>query len=374
MGLFGLHLLFRKGILASKFLGIYLCLFCFRVLTSYFTTGGRLIEFPELALIQSPSHFLFGPIHFLFVYFILNPRQKFSPYFLLLFFPFAMHLVEMLPFYFGPLENKIQEIQLILSHKSLVNYPSRVLYLPPYVLSILKVSLTFIYSVFSLGLIFAFVKKHSKQTKQQNKWLLNWLFVDSSLGLISSVCSILYVFGIIGFNNLLFSYADLLMFLSSFGNLSVILLKPSLLDGSVFKSLVFRFHENLENGNAQNEIKDSDRAQWIASCLEEYFLAKKPFLDPSLRLEVVGEELKVSGRELSQTIQVIYQLNYPDFVNSWRINYILEQQKLDNDWMNYSQDMLAEMSGFGSRQGLHNAIKKIHNSTPAVFFQKKKEE
>ena len=89
---------------------------------------------------------------------------------------------------------------------------------------------------------------------------------------------------------------------------------------------------------------------------------------------MVGEELKVSGRELSQTIQVIYQLNYPDFVNSWRINYILEQQKLNNEWMNYSQDMLAEMSGFGSRQVLHNAIKKIHNSTPAVFFQKKKEE
>jgi hypothetical protein len=36
-----------------------------------------------------------------------------------------------------------------------------------------------------------------------------------------------------------------------------------------------------------------------------------------------------------------------------------------------SQDLMAEQAGFGSRQGLHNAINKLHHITPAAFFAQK---
>ncbi len=67
----------------------------------------------------------------------------------------------------------------------------------------------------------------------------------------------------------------------------------------------------------------------------------------------------------------MYDLNYPDFVNSWRINYILEQRKLDESWRTMSQDLLAEQAGFGSRQGLYNAVNKLHGVTPVQLFDKK---
>jgi hypothetical protein len=36
--------------------------------------------------------------------------------------------------------------------------------------------------------------------------------------------------------------------------------------------------------------------------------------------------------------------------------------------------MLAELSGFGSRQGLYIAINKLHGMTPAAFFAAKEAE
>jgi hypothetical protein len=68
VGLFGLHLLTKKGLLASKFLGLYFLAFCIRIVLAYFITGGRLIEYPHTFMLVSPIQFLAAPLGFLFVY------------------------------------------------------------------------------------------------------------------------------------------------------------------------------------------------------------------------------------------------------------------------------------------------------------------
>ena len=148
-GLIGLNLIFRNGILAYKLLGIYLCLFCLLIFTSYFSTHERLKDYPEIVLIQSSAHFLFGPIHFLFVYFTLNPNNKFSNYFWLLFIPFVLHLAELLAFYIGPIYVKIIEVELFFRYKSLANYPNSIFHIPAFIMSCIKVALTVIYQVIS---------------------------------------------------------------------------------------------------------------------------------------------------------------------------------------------------------------------------------
>ena len=88
MGLFGLHLLTKKGLLASKFLGLYFLIFCIRIVMAYFVTGGRVIEYPHAFMLVSPIHFIAGPIGFLFVYFMLYPKRKFRVWQAALFIPF----------------------------------------------------------------------------------------------------------------------------------------------------------------------------------------------------------------------------------------------------------------------------------------------
>ena len=367
VGLFGLHLITKKGILAAKFLGLFFLIFCARIILAYFATGGRLIEYPHLYLIGSPIHFLAPPVAFSFVYFMLYPDQKCKIWHCLLLLPFALHLAELLPFYFGPVENKLREIELVIKYKSLVNYPGTVTYFPPKILSLLKVSGSTVYAIASFIMVLNFIRKNS----YKRSFVINWMLAYTSLSLLCVVFIIAYVLGIIGFNNLQFSYSDLLMHLAAFLNVGVVLYRPTLLDSATFQSLVSRLQAEDRKPEPEEDAEKLKKYEVYAQRLEEYFMKQKPFLQGEASLEVTAKRIEVSARELSRTTQYIYELNYPDFVNSWRINYILEQRKENELWRSMSQDLMAEQAGFGSRQGLHNAINKLHNTTPAAFFAQK---
>ena len=367
VGLFGLHLITKKGLLASRFLGLYFLIFCARIILAYFATGGRIVEYPHFYLIVSPIHFLAPPVAFLFVYFMLYPTRKCRIWHCLLFLPFVLHAAELLPFYVGPVENKLREINLVLKYKSLVNYPGTVTYFSPKLLSFLKVSHTTIYSLLSFIQVLYFIRENS----YKRSFVLNWMLAFTSISLLSIVFIIAYVMGIIGFNNLRFSYADLLMHLAAFMNLGIVLYRPSLLDPATFQSLVNRLQPEHRQAEADEDAEKQKKYEACAQLLEEYFLAQKPFLQGEASLETTSKMIGVSAKKLSRTTQFMYDLNYPDFVNSWRINYILEKRKDDELWRTMSQDLMAEQSGFGSRQGLHNAVKKLHGVTPAQLFNKK---
>lgn len=367
VGLFGLHLITKKGILASKLLGLYFLIFCYRIIIAYFVTDGRLVQYPEFIHAYSPFHFLAPVISFLFVYFMLYPQRRMAWWHGLLFLPFVLHLIELLPFFLGPLENKVKEVGLIMKYRSLIKYPSDVSYFSPATLATLKVSNTFLWALVSFVLVLHFIRKNS----YKRSFVLNWMLAYTSLSLLSVVFIIAYVMGIIGFNNLQFSYADLLMYLAAFLNVAIVLYRPALLDVSIFQSLVIRLQDDDRKAEAHEDTEKLKKYEGFAQLLEDYFRQQKPFLKESVSLDSTAKIVGISARELSRTIQYIYELNYPDFVNSWRINYILLQLKENEIWRSMSQDLIAEHSGFGSRQGLHNAVNKLHGVTPAQLFNKK---
>lgn len=370
VGLFGLHLLTKKGLLTSKFLGLYFVIFCIRIAMAYFVTGGRVIEYPHAFMLVSPIHFIAGPVGFLFVYFMLYPKRKFRVWQAVLFIPFVLHTLELLPFYFGPVEDKINQINLMLKYKSLVDFPGTVTFFSPRVLSIIKVTLSTGYALASFVLVVSYILKNKILVKA-NRFLVNWLLCYTALGLLSAVFVIAYVLEIIGFNNLQFSYSDLLMHLAAFVNIVVVLMRPALLDGVTFQSLVSRLHQEDRQAAPDEDAEKLQKYEQYAAQLEKYFVTDKPFLTEDVSLEGTAKKIGIPTRDLSRTVHYMYHLSYPDFVNSWRINYILEQRKGNELWKTFSQDVMAEQSGFGSRQGLHNAINRLHGMTPSTFFAQK---
>lgn len=372
VGLFGLHLLTKKGLLASKFLGLYFLIFCLRIVMAYFVTGGRILEYPHVFMLVSPIHFLAGPVGFLFVYFMLYPKGKFRVWQGILFIPFVLHTLELLPYFFGPVEDKINEINLMLKYKSLIDFPGTVTFFSPKVLSFLKVALSTGYAIASFVLVISYIQKNRGLVKI-NRFLVNWLLCYTVLGLLSLVFVIAYVLEIIGFNDLKFSYADLLMHLAAFVNVVVVLMRPALLDGITFQSLVSRLDQRDRQAAPDEDAEKLQKYEKYAAQLEKYFVTDQPFLTEDVSLEATAKKIGVPARELSRTAHYMYHLSYPDFVNSWRINYILEQRKKNELWKTFSQEVLAERAGFGSRQGMHNAINRLHEMTPAAFFARMEE-
>jgi AraC-like DNA-binding protein len=161
------------------------------------------------------------------------------------------------------------------------------------------------------------------------------------------------------------------MHLAAFVNVGFVLYRPALLDGVSFQSLVLRLQEEDRKSEPGEDAEKLKRYEGYAKRLEEFFAKDNPFLDPDLTLEKTAKQIGITTKELSRTTSYIYELGYPDFVNSWRINYIVDKRTSHTEWQEYSQDMLAELSGFGSRQGLHNAVNRLHGTTPASFLTQK---
>jgi AraC-like DNA-binding protein len=161
------------------------------------------------------------------------------------------------------------------------------------------------------------------------------------------------------------------MHLAAFLNVGVVLIRPNLLDGVSFQSLVMRLQEEERQAEPDENAEKLKKYEMHAARLEKYFVTEKPFLTEEVGLDAMAKIIGISSRELSRIVHYIYELSYPDFVNSWRINYILEQRKQNPAWQSYSQEMLAEFSGFGSRQGMYIAINRLHGMTPATFFAQK---
>ncbi len=366
--IFGFNLVLRRGHAASKFLGFYFITFGIRVFLSYYATGGRIIEYPHLFRVLSPFHFVFGPLTFLFIRYILSPNKKFTRWHCLHFLPFLLHSLELMPFYFGPVENKLVEIQHVLQAQSLVNYTSHAGFIPLKIISLLKLISMGSYTVAGTILIISFVWQHSKAYYQKNKLMLSWLLADSAIRLISMICIIAYATGKIGFNNLNFSYSDLLMHLDAYFNLAVVFLFPSLLHGPQFTSLVHRLNEGERIPEADENPQKLQKYQQISVNLEQILEEDAIFLNPQLVQEHVASRLQISVRELSRTISYVYGLSFPDFINTWRIQYLVEKRKSNEAWRSYSLEVLAESGGFGSRQGLSNATNRLYQTSPGKYF------
>ena len=366
--LFGFNLVLRKGHAASKFLGFYFIAFGIRVFLSYYATDGRLIQYPHLFRVLSPFHFLFGPLSFLFLRYVLTPNKAVTKWHSLHFLPFVLHALELMPFYFGPVELKIQEIQSVLQSQSLINYSSHVGIIPIKLIALLKLISISSDCLTGIVLLYKFISKNSKAFYQKNKLMLNWLVADSGIRLISLICIIAYAYGKISFNNLNFSYADLLMHLDATFNLVIIFLFPFLLDGPKFTSLVHRLNAQDRQPEPDENQQKLQKYRQIAKSLEMLFEEEAIFLNPQLVQEHVANRLQISVRELSRAISYVYGLSFPDFINTWRIQYLVEKRKSNEVWRSYSLEVLAESSGFGSRQGLSNATNRLYQTSPGRYF------
>lgn len=366
--IFGFSLVLRKGHAASKFLGFYFISFGIRVFLSYYLTDGRVIQYPHFFRIISPFHFLFGPLSFLFLRYVLTPNKVVTKWHFLHFLPFILHALELMPFYFGPVELKIQEIQRALQFQSLTNYPSRVGIIPIKIITLLKLISVSAYCLTGVILLYRFISKNSNAYYQKNKFMLNWLIADSGIRVMSLICIIAYVFGKFNSINLQFSPADIVMHFDVTFNLVFVFFFPNLLNGSQFTSLVRRLNLQDRQSEPEESLKKLQKHRQTAKQLEILFDEDAIFLNPQLVQEHVANRLQVSVRELARAIHYVYGLSFPDFINTWRIQYLVDKRKSNELWRSYSLEVLAESGGFGSRQGLSNAINRLYQTSPGKYF------
>lgn len=144
---------------------------------------------------------------------------------------------------------------------------------------------------------------------------------------------------------------------------------PVFLAGEVFPP-----DQNKESGQAssmekyQNSSLDDGLVKYHSQMLENLMITKKPFNDPDLSLSTLASELNLTPNQLSQVINQAFKKNFYEFVNSYRIEEVI--QKLANgEGKTVTLLGIALDAGFNSKATFNRFFKKHTGKTPSEYLK-----
>ncbi|WP_143569769.1 helix-turn-helix domain-containing protein [Tenacibaculum agarivorans] len=103
--------------------------------------------------------------------------------------------------------------------------------------------------------------------------------------------------------------------------------------------------------------------------IENYIIEHRRFLDNTLSLETLSNELQMSTSSVSKLINEQTSQNFNYLLNSFRVEFS-KKLLLDTTYGNYTITSIALESGFNSKSTFYSAFKKHANSTPTEFRKK----
>lgn len=121
------------------------------------------------------------------------------------------------------------------------------------------------------------------------------------------------------------------------------------------------FTESLETENKTDETKSFQIEQ-----LKNFMTEKEPFLEPSLTIQELADQVKIPVRDLSVLINHHINQHFFDFVNEYRVKKAMTILK-DPSKKEYTVLEILYEVGFNSKSSFHTSFKKYTNQTPTAF-------
>jgi len=358
---------------ADYVLSILLLVHCWSVILFLILYSEYILLFPHVFKTGLPLNFLIAPCSYLYVRAVLLNEKKFQKRDVIHLIPFFIVLINYIPFYLLPVNEKVTVIQ-----NSLNYWPDTFKYqagfLPENFSILFRLILAIIYLVLQWNLILSYKKVHKESSIQiQISNVLKWLK-------LFTITSTVIFFGIIGFMLTVF-------FLPSYYNDDLLMQIPSLLVsvGFFVMAAYLLTHPEILSGLPFVKYKEvpsdviNDKSYMLPYINEDYklemerivdyFKTEKPYLNKNLNINQVSVALAIPSRELSFIINNHFGQRFNDFLNKYRIEYITK--KINKEYLsNYTIEGIASEAGFASKSTFNLAFKKYHQCTPTEYFSK----
>lgn len=300
--------------------------------------------------IDSPFHYLLGPVMYFYTLTIVNQNFRYQTIHLLHLLPFLINFTEFLPFYFSSAELKMNYYE-ALRNKGSVVMPFHYL---------LKTVLFTVYFVAQIILI----KKHQLfewRKNKQNKYLFYWflLFMSSQFILVAGV-----VFDHINGLELFIDPFKFAIIMITFFHYTVViglLFVPNLLYGIALTEPIYKIKYS------SSKLTESEKDEILNQLSTFIKREEKPFLNEKISLAEVSKLLNIGAQQLSQVINEKTNQNFNDFINFYRI----EEAKnllISSIYSKLTIDAIAQKAGFHSKSAFYTAFKKHTEITPKEFI------
>ena len=198
--------------------------------------------------------------------------------------------------------------------------------------------------------------------KQLYDWLVKFLWVLAVLIVIQSAFLIFHQISV--FNNNVLSYVQFFLLL-------LLLLWFSL------KAWQQNYPHLIFVGN-DFDVGLSEKNQTMGSSLDIFkaktevlFEQQQIFTNPDFNLDILKKEYDLSKRKISEMIKEIYGQSFTEFVNHYRVNYVLSALKSGE---HHSVTLLAIAfdAGFSSKSTFYRSFKQITKYTPTEYLRQLK--
>ena len=214
----------------------------------------------------------------------------------------------------------------------------------------------------SLILVYLFFKiRRINKTKfvfpeinPQLSWFLNvliWLFALSIIWFAVTIADYFY-----NTNYWYFVYISMAVVIYYMGHIGI------------YKFGIEQERKKIRNYSIENHAKYEITKQKNGHIVkfEKLFIGEKRYLDPTLTLEKIAEELDLSKSHLSRIINTELQIGFPEYLNALRVKEAKSYLK-NPDFAHYTIVAIGLEAGFNSKTTFNTVFKKVTSSTPSEY-------
>ena len=305
-----------------------------------------------------------SPLLFLYIVSCLRSNFKLRPIHLLHLIPFALIMLLMTPRFYW------------------VDETSRKIFLDHYysytevkIISIIRYTVPMLYISWTYLELYRAKQRILENYSDEKLTLHRWLWQLNTLNLVIFIVSLTKSFLRSQLDQSAFQWVQLLMVVVLISFLIWIVMKalynPKLfhsIDGSIpLVSNLVEQKQPIEETDKDRKVKQEQIDRVLGFMKEE-----RPFLDSSLSLQKLAQQLSLPAQELSLLINHSLGKHFFDFVNEFRIR---EAQKILIDSSQKAKTVLEILYevGFNSKSSFNTAFKKHTDMTPTQYRKGKRD-
>ncbi len=332
---------------------------------------------PQSYILMDTTAFLYGPLLYLYLKKLLFPTDPDSFWQVVHFLPFLLHFA----YFLGAFRyTSTTFITLVWSGAFRPEWAVILTFL---------VSLLVMYWVASLRLVLRFKRQEKKVLSFQHNLRYVSIFLGAAAAsyVIGLIFTLDFLFGI-----QIFSFTDtylgwvmipfLIYFISYFA-----IRQPEGLYITYKEEEYFPLEETPSVSTISIEKTDTkveespieekkslarlttDQMRLYVHHLEEFMRQDKPYLNPTLSLQDLAQQLQLHSTKLSWLINEHYQCNFYDYVNMYRLEEFLEKIQARHH-EKHTLLAIAYDVGFNSKTTFNKSFKKAMQCTPSEYVQK----
>ncbi|WP_256012190.1 helix-turn-helix domain-containing protein [Desertivirga xinjiangensis] len=353
--------------------------------------SGDILSVPWLFRLGAPIYYIVPPFTYFYCRSVLKGEDMLSARDYLHLLPVLLGYIDLLPYFLLPMEVKIQLLESIVS-KPALSFQVASGFLPPLTHFLCRPLQGLLYLPVLWQLALAARKKGEQIPPKKVRWVLWFISLSTLLYgtfavitfrgyvALTTESQVLYANGtmVLFIVFLFFIFAASLFFwptvLYGFGSQSKAELAGSkpldathLAEAELFVPPADE--EPVMNSEKEEEYVISEKLlQEYALSLKEVILQQELYRNQKLSVNQLSVMLGIPAKTLSHVINHHYQMRFNDYINSFRVSYVIGRFNA-GDWRDLSMEGLGREAGFSSRTTFFNAFKKHTGTSPSDYLK-----